>query len=78
MTHSSDGEVKGLNAFQGNHPPVAPVFFAFRIMVGVGFLMLVVSWLAAWQIWRRGEPARWLARGLVAMTFAGWIATVAD
>jgi len=77
LTHSGDGEVKGLNAFQGNHPPVAPVFFAFRIMVGVGLLMLAVSWLAAWQIWRRGEPARWLARGLVAMTFAGWIATVA-
>ncbi len=77
LTHSSDGEVKGLNAFQGNHPPVAPVFFAFRIMVGMGLLMLAVSWLAAWQFWRRGEPGRWLARGLVGMTFAGWIATVA-
>jgi len=77
LTHSSDGEVKGLNAFQGNHPPVAPVFFAFRIMVGMGLLMLAVSWLAAWQLWRRGEPGRWLARGLVGMTFAGWIATVA-
>ena len=77
LTHSSDGEVKGLNAFPGNHPPVAPVFFAFRIMVGVGVLMLAVSWLAAWQLWRRGEPGRWLARGLVTMTFAGWIATVA-
>ena len=77
LTHSADGEVKGLNAFQGNHPPVAPVFFAFRIMVGMGLLMLAVSWLAAWQLWRRGEPGRWLARGLVGMTFAGWIATVA-
>ncbi len=77
LTHSADGEVKGLNAFQGNHPPVAPVFFAFRIMVGMGLLMLAVSWLAAWQLWRRGEPGRWLARGLVAMTFAGWVATVA-
>jgi cytochrome bd ubiquinol oxidase subunit I len=77
LTHSSDGEVKGLNAFQGNHPPVTPVFFAFRIMVGMGLLMLAVSWLAAWQLWRRGEPGRWLARGLVGMTFAGWIATVA-
>ena len=77
LTHSADGEIKGLNAFQGNHPPVAPVFFAFRIMVGMGLLMLAVSWLAAWQLWRRGEPGRWLARGLVAMTFAGWVATVA-
>jgi cytochrome d ubiquinol oxidase subunit I len=77
LTHSSDGEVKGLNAFQGNHPPVAPVFFAFRIMVGMGLLMLAVSWLAAWRLWRRGEPGRWLARALVGMTFAGWVATVA-
>ena len=77
LTHSGDGEIKGLNAFQGNHPPVAPVFFAFRIMVGMGLLMLAVAWLAAWQLRRRGEPGRWLARGLVAMTFAGWIATVA-
>ena len=77
LTHSADGEVKGLNAFQGNHPPVAPVFFAFRVMVGMGLLMLAVSWLGAWQLWRRGEPGRWLARGLVGMTFAGWIATVA-
>jgi cytochrome d ubiquinol oxidase subunit I len=77
LTHSSDGEVKGLNAFQGNHPPVAPVFFAFRIMVGMGLIMLAVSWLGAWQLWRCGEPRRWLARGLVGMTFAGWVATTA-
>jgi cytochrome d ubiquinol oxidase subunit I len=43
----------------------------------MGVLMLAVSWLGAWQLWRRGEPGRWLARGLVAMTFSGWIATVA-
>jgi cytochrome d ubiquinol oxidase subunit I len=77
LTHSGDGEVRGLNEFQGNHPPVAPVFFAFRIMVGMGVLMLLAAWVGAWQLWRRGEPSRWLARGLVAMTFAGWIATVA-
>ena len=77
LTHSLDGEVKGLNEFGDNHPPVAPIFFAFRIMVGMGLLMLAVSWFAAWQLYHRGEPSRWLARGLLAMTFAGWIATVA-
>ncbi len=35
LTHSWDGEVKGLDQFEGKHPPVAPVFWAFRIMVGV-------------------------------------------
>jgi cytochrome bd ubiquinol oxidase subunit I len=50
LTHSLDGEVKGLNEFAGKHPPVAPVFFAFRIMVGMGLLMLAVSWSSAWQL----------------------------
>ena len=45
-------------------------------MVGVGMLMLAVSWLAWWQL-RRGQLAPWLQRGLVAMTFSGWVATVA-
>ena len=77
LTHDPDGVVPGLNDFEGEHPPVAPVFFAFRVMVGIGLLMLAVSWLGAWQLWRRGEPRRWLARGLVAMTFSGWVATLA-
>jgi cytochrome bd ubiquinol oxidase subunit I len=66
LTHELDGEVKGLNDFKGKHPPVAPVFWGFRIMVGTGVLMLLVSWLGVWQLRRRGEP-----------TIAGWIATVA-
>ncbi|MCT9126596.1 cytochrome ubiquinol oxidase subunit I [Cupriavidus gilardii] len=77
LTHTFDGEVKGIDAFPGKHPPVAPVFFAFRIMVGVGMLMLLVSWLAAWQFRRRGEPSRGVARMLLAMTFSGWVALVA-
>ncbi|NJR72415.1 MAG: cytochrome ubiquinol oxidase subunit I, partial [Gammaproteobacteria bacterium] len=77
LTHDADGEIKGLNEFIGKHPPVAPVFWGFRIMVGVGVLMLVISWLGAWQIKRRGLPSTWLSRGLVVMTFSGWVATVA-
>jgi cytochrome d ubiquinol oxidase subunit I len=77
LTHELDGEVKGLDAFPDDHPPVAPVFFAFRIMVGVGLLMLLVSWIAGWQLWRRGAPSRRLAQALVAMSVSGWVATVA-
>jgi cytochrome bd ubiquinol oxidase subunit I len=69
--------LQGLNEFEGKRPPVAPVFWGFRIMVGVGLLMLAAAWLGAWQLRRRGEPALWLARALVLMTFAGWVATVA-
>ena len=77
LTHDLDGEVKGLDQFADNHPPVKPVFYAFRVMVGVGMLMLLVSWIAAWQLKRRGEPAPWLARALVGMTFSGWLAVLA-
>ncbi len=81
LTHELDGEIKGLNEFQGKHPPVAPLFFGFRIMVGMGMLMLAVSWFGVWQLYGRksprGEPQPWLARVLVGMSFSGWIATVA-
>ena len=58
LTHDWNGEVKGLNDFKGKHPPVAPVFWAFRIMVGVGMLMLLVSWASAFQLkpWRKHRP----------------------
>ena len=46
-------------------------------MVGMGMLMLVVSWFAGYRIWRRGEIDKMLAVALVAMTFSGWIATLA-
>jgi cytochrome d ubiquinol oxidase subunit I len=45
-------------------------------MVGVGVLMLLFGWIAAWQFRRRGELQPWLLRGLVGMTFSGWVATV--
>lgn len=82
LTHDSDGEIKGLNEFPNAHPPVAPVFYGFRIMVGVGVLMLLVSWIGAWQIWsihkgRKQEMSPWLLKMFVGMTFSGWIATLA-
>ncbi len=78
LTHDPDGELKGLNEFRGAHPPVAPVFWSFRVMVGIGVLMLVLSWLASWQLYRRrGELAPAVARALTIFTFSGWIATLA-
>ena len=77
LTHDVNGEIKGLNEFVGKHPPVAPVFWAFRVMVGIGMLMLAVSWLSVWQSRKQGMLKPWLARCLVAMSFSGWIATLA-
>src|SRR5690349_6553142 len=77
LTHKADGELKGLNEFAGKHPPVAPVFFAFRIMVGMGVLMLAVAWTAAWFTLKRRAYPSWLLRVLSLMTFSGWIAVLA-
>jgi cytochrome bd ubiquinol oxidase subunit I len=85
LTHELDGEIKGLNEFKGEkgweHPPVAPVFFGFRIMVGTGMLMLLFSWTGLWMYRRGGWQAALLPRpllwGLAGMAFSGWVATVA-
>ncbi|MEO8314527.1 MAG: cytochrome ubiquinol oxidase subunit I [Pseudomonadota bacterium] len=77
LRHDANGEIQGLDDFPNAHPPVKPVFFAFRIMVGMGLLMLVASWLGVWLMRRGREPPRFWLRGMAAMTFAGWIATLA-
>jgi cytochrome d ubiquinol oxidase subunit I len=81
LKHDADAQIEGLNDFIGAHPPVAPVFFGFRIMVGTGVLMLATSWSAWWLCRRRGWVAQALPRPLLwtltAMTFSGWVATLA-
>jgi cytochrome d ubiquinol oxidase subunit I len=81
LTHDPDGEVKGMNAFGDAHPPPLPLFFAFRIMVGMGVLMLGVSWLGCWLLrraaWRPAGLPRALLWLFAGMTFSGWVATVA-
>ena len=78
LTHEWNGELKGLNDFDGDHPPVAPVFYAFRIMVGMGVLMLVVSWFGCWQLLvRKRTLSNTTLKVIVAMMFSGWVATLA-
>ena len=77
LRHGAEGVVPGLNDYAGEHPPVAPLFFAFRIMVGLGLLMLAVSWVASFYLWRRRDLPLYLQRTLIAMTFSGWVATLA-
>ncbi len=81
LTHDPNGEIKGLNEFPNAHPPVLMVFWAFRVMVGVGMLMLATSWGALWLYRRAGWQAARLPRLLLwllaGMTFSGWVATVA-
>lgn len=77
LTHDADGEIVGLDQFIGEHPPVKPLFWGFRIMVATGMLMLLVSWWGTWQIRFRQTLSPRMLRVLVAMTFSGWIATLA-
>ena len=75
LTHDWNGEVKGIKDF-AEHPPVGPVFWAFRIMVGVGLLMLAVSWFASYELKVKNTLSKRTAMVLVTMTFAGWVALV--
>jgi cytochrome d ubiquinol oxidase subunit I len=77
LTHDAEGEIKGLNDFIGEHPPVAPVFFSFRIMIGIGMCMLLFSWLASYKFIIKKQYPPWLLKTGIAMTFSGWLATLA-
>jgi len=76
LTHEMEGEVKGLNEFQGKHPPVAPVFWSFRLMIAIGGLMLLSSWAAVYALRKKGDLTPLVAKALVIMTFSGWFATI--
>ncbi len=85
LKHKADGVVPGLDDFVAEdgtplHPPVSPVFWSFRVMVGTGMLMLLISWYSAWRLWRRGGVEtlpKPLLVVLLGMTFSGWVATLA-
>jgi cytochrome bd ubiquinol oxidase subunit I len=76
LTHDWNGSIKGLKEFPPqDRPPAAVVFWAFRIMVGLGLLMLAVG---VWATWLRARgrlyTSRWLARAVIAMAPSGFIA----
>lgn len=77
LVHDMDGEIKGLNEFRGEHPPVGMVFWSFRVMVGTGMLMLLVSWACAFLLLRHSKLPTLGQRALSIMTFSGWVAVLA-
>lgn len=84
LTHKPDGVVPGLNDFVSDegetlHPRVAPVFFSFRIMVGTGMAMLLLSWtgLVLLRKYGAGDMPKTPLYAFCAMSFSGWIATLA-
>jgi cytochrome d ubiquinol oxidase subunit I len=76
LTHSLAGEVKGLEEFPDTTPPVRPLFFAFRLMVGVGLLMLATAMIGFWVIRKNKNLPKWFLKLLSVMTFSGWIGVI--
>ena len=79
LTHDLDGEVKGLKEWpKEERPPVAWVFWSFRIMVGVGVLMIVTGVMAAILYLRKKLfDTRWFQYWCMALTPAGFVAVLA-
>ena len=77
LTHSLNGQIKGLNEFpKSEWPPLTIVFFSFRVMVGIGFAMLGLGLWGAWARWK-SKLYDWLHRAAVVMGPAGFIAVLA-
>jgi cytochrome d ubiquinol oxidase subunit I len=79
MTHTLDGEVKGLKEFAPeDRPNSTVVFWSFRIMVGMGMLMILLAVMALFL--RKGGKLyenKWLHRFAFAMGPSGFIALLA-
>lgn len=77
--HSLDKPVRGLREFSAaDRPNVAIVFWSFRVMVGLGLLMIAVAVAALVLFWRRRlYDSRLFLRFLTFMSPAGFIAILA-
>ncbi len=79
ITHDPNGLFKGLKDFKPeDRPPVLPVFFAFRAMVGIGMLMIAIGLYGVF-LWARGRlfDTNWYLRALTYAWPLGFIAIVA-
>ena len=79
LTHTLDGDIQPLTAVpRDERPPVAPVFYAFRIMVGLGMAMLLLVLASLWA-WKRKTlfTSRWILDGWRVLAPSGFIALLA-
>ena len=79
LTHSWDGEVRGLRAWPPREwPDVAVVFWSFRLMVGVGLLMIAIGvWSLVCRARRQLFRAKLLQQAMLFMGPSGFIAVLA-
>ncbi|UHQ23156.1 cytochrome ubiquinol oxidase subunit I [Lysobacter sp. 5GHs7-4] len=83
LTHTLDGEIQPLKSVPPEErPPVKPVFYAFRVMVGLGTAMLLLVLASLWA-WKRRQLydgrgfGRWVLNGWRAMSLSGFVAILA-
>ncbi|WP_315312096.1 cytochrome ubiquinol oxidase subunit I [Pantoea vagans] len=84
LRHNLTGHIKSLSEFPAEAiPPVLPVFFAFRLMVGLGLIILLTTLTANLQRWRgrlatSGRLMHWMVwlspAGFIAL-LSGWVVT---
>ncbi|MGB3455025.1 MAG: cytochrome ubiquinol oxidase subunit I [Litorimonas sp.] len=79
LEHDINAPMKGLKTIpKEERPPVAIVFWSFRIMVGLGFLMLAVGLWSLWaRVRRRLYDDKWLHRAALVMAPSGLVAVLA-
>ena len=79
LKHSLDAPLKGLDTVpRSEWPPVAIVFWSFRVMVGLGLLMLLLgAWSLLARLWRGLYDWKWLHRLALVMGPAGFVAVIA-
>jgi cytochrome d ubiquinol oxidase subunit I len=79
LTHKVDGLFPGLKSVPPqDRPPVVTVFFAFRIMLGIGFFMIAAALFGAFLWWRgRLDATRWYLRVMAQCWWIGFVAVIA-
>jgi cytochrome d ubiquinol oxidase subunit I len=84
LTHTLDGKIAGLKEFpKEDRPNSTIVFWSFRIMVGLGVLMIALGLWSAWLRWRGKlwhtraflHFALWMGPAGVIAILAGWYTT---
>jgi cytochrome d ubiquinol oxidase subunit I len=79
LYHSASAPLRGLKSFaRDERPPVQIIFWSFRLMVGLGFLMAALGLVSLWARLRgRLYDWRWLHRLALLMGPAGFVAVIA-
>ncbi|MEO3471327.1 cytochrome ubiquinol oxidase subunit I [Roseomonas sp. CAU 1739] len=79
LTHTLDGTIRGLDTWPAeDRPPVGIIFWSFRVMVGIGMLMLSIGMWSLWLRWRGAlYDTPWMHRAAVLMGPAGFAAVLA-